>query len=74
MSVHIYAFLDVEKIRIHWVEDKTASRRLVFGRVKAAAKLKESELIMFDGEIYRYDRGSGMFIKTAWEKLDWEEE
>ena len=76
MNLHIYAFLDhpVKRIRIQWVaEGETDSRKVIFARVKAAAKLEKSELIMFDGEIYRFDHGSGMFIKTSWDKLTWEE-
>lgn len=71
--IHIYAFLYGPKTdTIHWIYGD--SRRVAFARVKSAAKLKECDLIMFDGEIYRYDHGNGMFIKTAWDKLDWEEE
>ena len=70
--IHMWAFLDLpDKERIYW-RDLEVPRDKVFSMVKMTARLNDSELIMFDGHIYRYDAGQGKFIRTEWDSLDWE--
>lgn len=71
--IHMWAFLDLpDRERIYYRETEGLSKDLVFNWVKTAAKLNGSELIMFDGHIYRYDSGQGKFIRTEWDSLEWE--
>ena len=72
--IHMWAFLDPldEKIPIivKAYEDSVPAER-VFRMVKASAKLQGCNVILFDGRLYRYDPGSGKFIGTRWDILDW---
>ena len=70
--IHMWAFLDLpDRERIYW-KDADAPREKVFGMVKTTARLNDSELIMFDGRVYRYDSDQGKFIRTEWDSLEWE--
>ena len=69
--IHIWAFLDgPDKEKIYW-KDSEAPRDRVFSMVKTTARLNDCELIIFDGELYRYDSGQGKFIRTRWDNLEW---
>lgn len=70
--IHMWAFLDLpDRERIYW-KDADTSREKVFAMVKMTARLNDSELIMFDGRIYRYDSDQGKFIRVEWDSLEWE--
>ena len=69
--IHMWAFLDQpDRERIYY-KDSEAPRDRVFSMVKTTARLNDCELIIFDGELYRYDSGQGKFIRTRWDNLEW---
>lgn len=71
--IHMWAFLDLpDRDKIYWKRFDDVPRDKVFAMVKNTAKLEDSQLILFDGELYRYDSGSGKFIRTNWYNLEWE--
>ena len=71
---HFYAFLDspYTNDNLYWIHTPM-SRKEAFDWVKSKAKSLSYELILFDGDIYQYDHGSGKFIKQKWEHVVWEE-
>ena len=70
---HMWAFLDLpDRERIYYRDFEDVPRDKVFSMVKMTARLNDSELIMFDGKIYRYDSDQGKFIRTEWDSLEWE--
>ena len=72
--IHMWAFLDPLhediKINVRAYEDKPTG--WVFQMVKASAKLEGCKVLLFDGELYRYDSGQGKFIRTKWDSIEWE--
>ena len=69
---HMWAFLDLPDYERIYYRDVNEPRDKVFAMVKTTARLLDSELIMFDGHIYRYDSGQGKFIRVEWDSLEWE--
>ena len=70
--IHMWAFLDQpDRERIYYRDGDKLSRESVFSWVKSAAKLNGCEVLLFDGELYRYDSGQGKFIRTRWDTLEW---
>ena len=52
--------------------DEKVTKEFVFDAFKKIAKTAGDRLMIFDGQLYRYDHGNAKWVKSRWEDVQFE--